>query len=378
MLPTYTGDVMTMPKTTQMDVTIKDGLYVLDRIKADTSTGAKVGTMDEYTKDLKHFLHRLPSPDGTFTYAEVEGFLRWYVEDFRRRKQGRTPVPGTMNRIKNSIRWYITHGVRIDALPPEMLAVRHKIRLAKKGTVIKNQKRKVNLTYEEYRWLRSKADRYHSLILWTLWETMRRPGEVLRVPWKDVDFDGRKIYFAETKGDNPGWSAIPRDLAEALRDWKRKQDSGNLVLSRRRCPPSEYVFAYYGGRPPSVNSLTKWLRKFAAHLDFPKVPTAHCFRGSAVTHAYYVEGVSLERIAQQGGWVGTTTINRRYLKDDLEGRVKWKNPETEDKAEPQPEPKPQGGLVEAIAKLIPLIGSLSPEGQQAAIEAVERQYGNGK
>jgi integrase len=341
-----------------------DALDILERVMADSSTRMKLshGTIRQYKKHLTPFLHWLPSPDGTFTYEEVERYFQTFERRFMR-DNGRAPTPGYMNGIKASVLSYIKHGTRIGALPPEMRTIGAKIVLAKKGTVLKGQRRKVKLSYEEYMLLRREADDFHALIFWTLWETIRRPGEVLGLPWADIDFDGNRIYFRETKGDNPGWAMISSALSKALREWKEHQQSGNMVVSRRKCPPSEWAFSVYEGRPLRVDTLTKYIQRLAARLNFEKIPTSHAFRGSAATYAYFVKKVPMKLIADQGGYRGTATLETRYIHDDPEARRAWM--EESEPEETTPEAPAKGGI---DPEVIEAISKLAPEAQKAAIE----------
>jgi integrase len=348
-----------------------DWRTIWERIMADTSTGAAENTKRLYSKHLAAFFKVVNAPQGVFAYADFERYLQAYIKAFPER-HGRPCPPGTQNGIKAAVKFFIKQGVRIDLLPPEMLAVKEKLVMAKKSVVRKAQKVKPTLTYERFDEYRRHMDELHLLLADVHWETARRTNEACSIMWDDVDFDNLRIYFRNVKRGNPGYSSVSPELMDRLKAWKRKQDAGEAKVGNRTIPPSQFVFSATGNASIEGGSFTRYLRSISARANLPPI-TAHVLRGSGALHLRKVAGWRVDLVMKQGGWESFDTLNLLYFRDEIDERVALRKRQTTAKEPPpQPQPESQGVPQQTNAVVTPevieAISKLAPEAQKVAIE----------
>ena len=333
---------------------------VLEAVLNDPNTYIRERTRENFGSYVRQFFEYANKPVSAIAYEDVVGFLNWYSSAFKARHAGKAPRKGSLNNYKAALRWFVTEAVRIDAMPAEMLKLVAKIRLAGSADVQAEQVQKATLTYDEYTGLCNAADEFHALLLKTAWETIRRPAEVCSIRWENVHIEDPEnlfIYFPHIKVGALRTAAISPELAEMLREWKRKQVSGEAELRTRwatngiRLAPSEYVFGIGGAKPIDSTNLGRYLTNLAARIRLGKKVSPHCFRGSGAVYYRRIRGWSVEDIQRQGGWNTTEVLVKSYFHDEVEERAALM------RESPQPVPSPTPASKDpaaAIAELVKL------------------------
>lgn len=304
---------------------------VLEAVLNDPNTYIRERTRESFRSYLRQFFEHTNKPVSAVTYDDIVGFLTAYTAEFKKRHGGRAPRKGSLNNYKAAIKWFITEAARIDSIPAEMLKLATKVKLAGSADVQAEQAQKATLTFDEYTALCNAADEFHRLLLRTAWETIRRPVEFCSIRWENVHIDDPEnlfIYFPQIKVGALRTAAISPELAEMLRQWRRKQESGQAQVQTRwatngvKLAPSEYVFGIGGAKPIDSTNLGRYLTNLAARIRLGKKISPHCFRGSGAIYYRRVKEWSVEDIQRQGGWNSTEVLVKAYFKDEVHERAK--------------------------------------------------------
>ncbi len=321
--------VRRMGKTPQHDNIVNPEYQaVREAILADTSTTIEPKTRQEFIGNLDRLFRIVNKPFEETAYRDYDAAFQ---------KIASKVSLGTLNNYKVAAKWLLNEASRVIYAEDEVKAARFRgiadrIVLASSGDIAADQEtQKTTVTLAQYTAILDACkDDFHKLLTRLLWETIRRPNEVLGIRWPDVDFEASKIRFPKTKTKALGWSAISPALVADLRAWKQTQERGEAGIETRPgrvrgLAPSEYVFSYGGVKPPTVSNMGRWFRNITARVGIraPKGQkvSLHCFRGSGAVYLRRVKHWSLEDVQRQGGWANTEQLVKAYFHDEVDQRV---------------------------------------------------------
>lgn len=240
---------------------------------------------------------------GALTASDLEAFLNQCLERL---------APSTVNGFCVAISQYLKWELQVDTLP-------RAIRLAltrRRGRPTKNPQ---PLSDEEFSALLGAAEKAGSLskrlkwqaMLWTLWETGFRIGELLSLRTGSVEFDGADGARLRLRDGDLGLKTGPRTVyvvhcQRVIRDWLATHPAAHfadayLFPGNKQRPHSQYM-------PENVNALFQRLsRRAGTRSIYP-----HLFRHTAATRCAR-RGWNEAQLRAYFGWSGTSSMPSAYI-----------------------------------------------------------------
>ena len=164
-------------------------------------------------------------------------------------------------------------------------------------------------------------------VLKVLLYTGAREGEILGLPWKNIDFDHSTItvsqqmlcqlyQIAPTKTSNSRRFSPPPQVFDILRSVKAVQDAQKILAGDAWMDQDGLVFTMPDGRPLAPNTLRKHFRKIAAQIGLPDL-RVHDLRHSFVCFllASGVDPSSVAYVVGHSNVNTTMNIYSRYTAD---------------------------------------------------------------
>ncbi len=154
--------------------------------------------------------------------------------------------------------------------------------------------------------------------------TGARRGELLGLKWKNVDFDGSRIYicnnvlYTPDRGiyeDTPKteksirYISLPQETTALLREHLRAQLQQRFAMGDR-WHNRDFVFTQENGEPMHPDSVTDWLNKFSKRHDLPHI-NPHAFRHTMASILYF-NGVDSISISKRLGHAQPSTTTNIY------------------------------------------------------------------
>lgn len=154
--------------------------------------------------------------------------------------------------------------------------------------------------------------------------TGARRGELLGLKWKNVDFDGSRIYicnnvlYTPDRGiyeDSPKteksirYISLPQETTALLREHLRAQLQQRFAMGDR-WHNRDFVFTQENGEPMHPDSVTDWLNKFSKRHDLPHI-NPHAFRHTMASILYF-NGVDSISISKRLGHAQPSTTTNIY------------------------------------------------------------------
>jgi integrase len=133
-----------------------------------------------------------------------------------------------------------------------------------------------------------------------LCNTGQRSGAVISLRWKDVDLDGRCIYF----------SANRKSRQKCVADVAMNDDLYEYMMANRVLDGEKLVVAQNGRRPMSLNY--QW-RKLMVAAGLPTTITPHIIRHSVATNLVS-SGVPILRVSKLLGHSSSVITEKVYAK----------------------------------------------------------------
>lgn len=146
--------------------------------------------------------------------------------------------------------------------------------------------------------------------------TGARRGEIMGLQWKNVDFEGNRLYLCENRvytpksgafsttlktGENRYVSVSPT-VTKLLKLWREEQETFFRYLG---VTPSGYVMTADNGQPMHPDSPTDWLAKFAKRHGLPPIHP-HKFRHTQAS-LLISEGVDILTVSKRLGHAKVST-----------------------------------------------------------------------
>jgi len=192
-------------------------------------------------------------------------------------KQARNYSDRTLPNIKSSVNQFFQFMVDVGALrvnPMEKIKIKRG--LPKKERVVLNESEISDLLN------RIKEVSPHVLfpVVFLLAHTGARLGEILKLQWKDINFDTGTIHLLKTKNGDDRQIHVSRRIIEFLKSLPRN---------------SEHVVLNIHGQPWTDEQYRKQFNKFRLKIGFEKYWCNHSLRHSFATN-YQKQGGSMTQL----------------------------------------------------------------------------------
>lgn len=134
------------------------------------------------------------------------------------------------------------------------------------------------------RFIQAVSNKMYQYVLYTMYSSGLRVGEVVALKVKDIDSTRMLIYIAEGKNGSARNAILSKKnlklLREYILEWKRKYGY--------KFAPEDYLFpsSYSKGEHISSKTIKNNIIKTAKRINFNKPITSHVFRHSYATHLY--------------------------------------------------------------------------------------------
>ena len=198
---------------------------------------------------------------GEVTREDLELFLGKMAERF-----SPSQIDNLKIYIKRFYKWFMGND---EQYPPL-------VRWIKKGNRHRKLERSSLLTYEDFlRMVQSCSSIRDRAILWLLWESGVRVGELVSIKIRDVQILSDKMFMVTVRGKT-GSRSIP--LIMAVPDLKRWLEKHPL-----KDDPNAFLFISSRGNPLTGDSIQKIIFKYAAKANLSKKVYPHLFRHSRAT-----------------------------------------------------------------------------------------------
>ncbi|MCH7728556.1 MAG: tyrosine-type recombinase/integrase [Planctomycetes bacterium] len=277
-------------------------LNVEDRACATPSVIQGFPTAQQFVRTIIEELRlRFYRPKTRKSYeGALRRFLRWY---------GQPPHRATRDDVRHFLLFLVDAGAGSSWVSVHLAALRTAFdkfcgRDVTWGlmTPRKPKRLPIVLSEQEVSRLLDAAPRIHdTMLLGLMYASGLRVGEVVRLRWRDLDFDREVINVWQGKGRRDRQVILPNLFRDLL---KRMGD---------RCEPCEFVFpGQRKGRHLSPRTAQRIMERAMRVAGIGKRATPHSLRHSFATHAFE-QGCDIRRIQKQLGHVHleTTTI---YIK----------------------------------------------------------------
>jgi len=163
--------------------------------------------------------------------------------------------------------------------------------------------RKQWITWDQMGVVRNEARKFGQwmeMYCMLLCNTGQRSGAVISLRWKDVDLDGRCIYF----------SANRKSRQKCVADVAMNDDLYEYMMANRVLDGEKLVVAQNGRRPMSLNY--QW-RKLMVAAGLPTTITPHIIRHSVATNLVS-SGVPILRVSKLLGHSSSVITEKVYAK----------------------------------------------------------------
>ncbi len=303
-------EVVTITGKDPATITIRDAEKALAIRKAEIAQGkfdiTKTEKPIKFEKLIEAYLewadvnHKSPERDHSacknllafFTGRNIYSLSLWEVEKYKseRKKQGRQPE--TINKELGVIRRMFNLALQ------GVLSVKVGKNPVQGIKLLKVPKTKPR-TYKpwEFQELYKAASAHFRPILLCAYMTGMRRSEIVKLRWKDVDFEDGSIYVAETKNDEPRTIPMSEALFSTLQDMKKKS-------------VSEFVFITPDGQPYS--SLSAWKRAWSTALKRSSIEKGrfHDFRHTFISNLIVKEKEDFATVMALSGHKDITMLKR--------------------------------------------------------------------
>ncbi|MCE9636552.1 MAG: tyrosine-type recombinase/integrase [Planctomycetes bacterium] len=235
-------------------------------------------------------------PKGTrldeITPAKLLDYRAWRTtKRYSRYRDKAKPIsPRTVNADQTALVRILNEAVLDGHLVKNPLAGMKKLRSARR------QRR--YMTKEELHALLTKCPEHFRPLVLTAVYTGARKGELTRLRWGDIDFEGAKIALYRPKVGNADWIDMHPAVAAELKRLRASREE--LCEKGEKLSPEEHVFLSWHGTP-FVEVRRSWILALkAAGLAEREGLTFHSLRHSFATH-FLQGGGAVTDLQQQLG-----------------------------------------------------------------------------
>ena len=172
--------------------------------------------------------------------------------------------------------------------------------------------------------LQTQPFQYRAMVTTLLYSGMRR-GELCGLEWGDIDFENSLIHvrrnavYIPGKGVEDGTTKtenservmkVPSVVMELLTEQHRQQAEQRLLMGDR-WQNSRKVFTQPNGKPICMDTLSKWVKRFAISLGLPPI-TAHSLRHTNATLLLASGKTNIRTVAGRLGHASPSTTGNIY------------------------------------------------------------------
>ena len=271
----------------------------------------------------------------------VISFLRWF---------GGPPHRIQREDVRNYLEYLVDAGLQSATVSNHLAAIRTAfdklcLRSITVGLAVPRRSRKlpVVLSSEEViRLLQSAISLRDKLLLGLMYAAGLRVSEVVRLCWRDVDFDRQLINVWQGKGRTDRQVLLPRCYESLLRSLSKQSSADAFMFPGERA-----------GRHLSSRTAQRIMSRTVRIAGIDKPATPHSLRHSFATHSFE-NGCDIRRIQKLLGHVRleTTTIYVRVARPSEDTRMP--SPldvlVTESNVTPPAEPKKEVGRIRIHTK----------------------------
>jgi len=228
-------------------------------IKNLEMSGLKAQTIEGHIRKIRVFLRNQGEIDPqTITLDIILEFLRSLKKD-------KKYSIGTINNYRAALKYFYEITLEkqwIDKKVPRLRGYKPKPSVLSKDEIIK--------------FIEATPNKMYQIILYTMYSSGLRVGEVVALKVKDIDSKRMQIYIAEGKNGSARYAILSEKNLKLLREyvleWRRKY--------RFRFQLDSYLFPspHLKNQHISSKTIKNNIIKTAAKINFNKKITAHTFR----------------------------------------------------------------------------------------------------
>ncbi|WP_439182731.1 site-specific tyrosine recombinase/integron integrase [Carboxylicivirga taeanensis] len=255
----------------------RDDKEVFNFIKLMTLQGAGKRTIENYASQIKKLKNYYDGkPVGDLSDEEIQDYLFFLREELSYSRSAQNIVVSAVKRFLSAFS---------EREPGSFNLPRPKKRLTLPKTIEKEEVAAL---------LSLNMNTKHKCILYMLYATGIRCGELINLRVEDVNFNRKVITIKNGKGDKSRIVSLPEKLAPLLQTYLRKEQ------------PNDYLFEGQKGGVYSSSSVQKILKKAAENAGIDKHVTPHMLRHSFATHLHDT-GMDIRNIQKLLGHSSTKT-----------------------------------------------------------------------
>lgn len=230
-------------------------------------SGLKPQTIEGHIKKIRVFLRNIDDSD----LHDIK--LDTILEFLRKLRHEREYCVGTVNNYRSALKYFYEITLEkqwIDKKIPRLRGYDPKPSVLAKEEVIK--------------FIEAVPNKMYQMVLYTIYSSGLRVGEVVALKVRDIDSVRMQIYVARGKNGSARYAILSEKnlkmLREYILEWKRKY--------RFKFHPDSYLFpsSHLKGEHISSKTIKNNIIKISKKINFNKRITAHSLRHSFGTHLY--------------------------------------------------------------------------------------------